>query len=190
MYQREIIRFAPDIPIQVVLDSGPHGKLHSSGDYQYIVNGNRGIVFGPPPFRDAIIRSGAQKGDAIEIVMHLQGGKQLFDVYRISDAREPNQPESRLRGNYPAGTTTNGVRRLPADPPAPTPGQPVTRPAAAPEPERGTSHLSQCMCMAIDVAAQAQDYARLKGISVQFTGAEIQDLGVTLYINDCKREGY
>jgi hypothetical protein len=178
---RSVIKFNPNLPVDVRLDYGPEGKLHErTGDYQYTVNGNSCVMFLPETARNQLLRTHAAKGDLVRICKTVSGRSVTWNVEVLSDAAEP-APGPRIVA--PAPARTNGVARGNA----PT-GGPETNGAnaLAPQPAqvRGHSHLAQALCLAIDAAIQASEYARSQNFSVTFLGSDIRAMANTVMIQD------
>lgn len=201
--QREILKFQADVPVTVVLDKSPESAQQKENDrgvyYQFAVNNNSALMFLPPEGRDALFRARAKAGDLVQIVKTYRGKQQIFTAQTISDAAEPPAP-SNLRGNYPHGSTTQGMSQAEArnaaffagrngngqgsaQPPIQPQAQPQ-RPVIAPAAMLASQHLMSCMCAAIDAAAEAQEYARGKGLGLTFLGTDIRAIAISIYIGD------
>lgn len=189
MTTRERIKPAADVPLVITLEdlNAPESHSQFTGlEYRYNVtrDGVACFVYLPAAAHQQIQRSLAQPGDQIELLKTARGN---YSVQVLSDAAEPQvaQPVSHLRGHYPNGTATNGAngnRNVHAMP-APQP------PAAAKKPERGSSHMAQCLCAAIDAAIEAQEYARTHNFSVTFLGSDVRAMANSLLIGDQQRGG-
>jgi hypothetical protein len=92
-------------------------------------------------------------------------------------ARAYYQPEPGVA----APQLTNGNRQIPyvgATPLKPkTPLSPVAQ------------QLAGTLCGAVDAAAEAEAYARGKGLSIQFTADDIRAIGLSIYIGTTRQQG-
>lgn len=185
---RERIKPAADVPLVVTLEdlNAPQSNSQYTGlEYRYNVTceGTPCFIYLPPQAHQQIQRSMAQPGDQIQILKCMRGRQATYSVMVLSDAAEPQQ-QSNLRGHYPNGTATNGHHANGRVQQMPQPAQQQSRPAA-----RGSSHMAQCLCSAIDAAVEAQEYARGKNFSVTFLGSDIRAMANSLLIGDQQRGG-
>lgn len=132
--QREIIRLAYDQPVTVVLDfaDGIQVEGRYGIEFQYTVNNNNAMLYLPPAGRAALLQSGAQPGDSVQIIKSKRGRETLFSAALVGDASEVppslHQPSKRY-------SNTHGVKfpnrcyanpALDAAAPAPSPNGHVT----------------------------------------------------------------
>jgi hypothetical protein len=182
--RREIIRPSYD-PIVVTLDKGAHGSIQREGqygvDYQYIVNNGSGSMYVPKAGKDAIARTNAAPGEAIEICKSQSRSGTLYVATKVNDAQEPEEPE------------------LAEEPPPPQVPQVVTRPVnghanghavaapAPPAPQRGG--FARYLCGAIDAMLEARGYAQERGLELDTPSWEdVRAIANTVYIQKCKAE--
>lgn len=178
--QREMISFNPNIPVEVILDYGPEGRLHEkTGNYQYTVNGNRNVMFLTPAARNQLARTTAQAGDTVRICKTVDGKSTLWRIAVVSDAAEvvpaPPPPQNGPRIVAPAQPRSNGANAL-----APDPSYPIV------------DRYRRIMT----TSAQAAKLAHLEIISDPFwadldkpTWEDIRAIGVHWAITQERREG-
>jgi len=190
--QREVIKPQADVPVVVKLDKGPEGQEREGRygiDYQYTVNGDRGVMWLPKEARDHLVRCGAQAGDEVQIVKSLRGRIAQWSVQVMPDSNElaPPPPPRRLPAPPPppqqnghANGYTNGHGNGSAGHPTPTPVQPSTaqRPAA--------QWMAGALCASIDASIAATNYAKDRGIELKFNEEDIRSMAATMYINASK----
>jgi len=173
---REKIRLSSDSPTIVTLEEADghetRSQITGATEYRYSVlcQGTPGFLYLPAAARQELLRQAAQPGDQVRILKQVHGREATYSIQLL---REP----SRLRGHYPVGATTQNGHLRPV-PPRPSLAAAETRPL------RGSSHLAQCLCAAIDAAIEAAEYARSKNFSVTFLGSDIRAIANSLYIND------
>lgn len=160
--QRNILKFQPDSPVLVTLDYGPEGKQHTNTrgeiDFQYTVNGNQDIFWLPPAGRDALLRSGAQKGDQVEITRVLRGHVESFSA-RLVGRSQPANGNAYRADNGPQPVNGNGNGHYNGNGGN---GQPVQPPQKAPEPPPNNTadYISGYLCAAVDASIRMQKYAQ------------------------------
>jgi len=193
--QREVVKLSTDIPVTVLLDRGPEGFEREGKfgvDYQYTVNRDAGIMWLPRQARDAVIRSGAQAGDEVEILKQQHGNATTYRVRRLSDAAEAPAPAPKPVPAKPRAATPIPARAYyqPETAAAPAPRQAETQPTeAAAEVHPITRRLMSCLCSAIDACSEAETYARSKHFGdLEFTSEDIRAAALTIFIN-LSREG-
>lgn len=179
--QREVIRPMVDQPVVVKLDKsdGVQREGKYGIDFQYTVNDDSGVMWLPRDGRDALLRAGAQAGDAVEILKEKRGRDFIFNVRLVGDAFESNLKMA-INGNghnaapiprrayYQPGVATapprsNGSQGTPAG-------------AGAP------SLLGRCLREAIDAIEDATAYGAHKGRKLEFNEEDIRTCGLSLYI--------
>jgi hypothetical protein len=136
---RTVLKFNPNLPVDVRLDYGPEGKLHEkTGDYQYTVNGNSCVMFLPDVARNQLLRTHAAKGDLVRICKSVAGRSTTWNVEVLPDASDPagppntNSVPARPAGPRIVAPRTNGANALAARP------QPAGAPSSHPLVERYT----------------------------------------------------
>jgi hypothetical protein len=143
---RTVLKFNPNLPVDVRLDYGPEGKLHEkTGDYQYTVNGNSCVMFLPDTARNQLLRTHAAKGDLVRICKSVAGRSTTWNVEVLSDAAEP-EPTPTPGPRVVAPARTNGANALQPKPITPLAAhqpearkpQPVSASASHPLVERYT----------------------------------------------------
>jgi hypothetical protein len=215
MISREIVRPQFNQPLVVTVDHDPSQAPAKEGqwgtDFAFECNHNSVLMYAPPQAKEKMLELGARAGDTVELVKFKRGKTVYVNVRRVSDAAEPEagsrKPEGpRLLGNY--GPKDEGsVVRPPIGQPKPNGDfpkrayyQPETRdelepkgnghaPAPAKPAHRAASHLEQSLCLAIDAAIGAQEYARAKNFSVTFLGSDIRAMANSVLIGDQQRNG-
>lgn len=188
--QREIIKLSDSQPTVVKLDFGPEG-IERTGkmgkQYQYTLNDDSCVMWVAPAVRDAIMGSGAQAGDSISI----QKYRGQFHVAVLGDAQEPPQPPR-----------TSSEDRPPYHSPEPGPRAverraPRTRAVtAAPKPAEVIAeirpHLLMMVAgsfrMAVDALEDAAQYAKEKGMTLQFNEEDVRTTANTIFIQ-VQKEG-
>jgi hypothetical protein len=157
------------------------------------VNNGKGVMYLPAEGREALLQSGAAAGEDVAI---RRLGKGRWEAERIApDLPFPSQPEARQAEETDQPPPSRPAKRaLPerlftrpepqgaSEPPSPP--EPVALPAAA---VTASQHMMSCYSVAVDVAAEVQEYARRKGINIAFTGSDIRAMGITVYIGDNQR---
>lgn len=193
--QREIVRITPNTPAIVKLDFGPEG-IEREGkfgvQYQYTLNDDCGVMWLPAEGRNALIRSGAEAGDSVRILKTAKG----FDVRVISDAAELEagepepEPEPEPERKPPARIHTPG--KLPAklyD----TNGRAVAAPAKAPARPAETWPLAEVskslFRVAVEVLADAKQYAAEIGLDIEPTANDVNKLGMSFLIQRSRNGG-
>jgi hypothetical protein len=176
--RREYIRPNFD-PVIVTLDKGPDVCTQREGqdgvDYQYFVNSNSCIMYLPKAGRDALVQSGAKAGDSVEICMSKgRAGATVYFAQRVNDSHEPAAPPARPLA---AVAVTEAPRATYA---------PV------PQPQQGGlnatgEQLAYCLKATIDALAIARDYAKTKGIELNFNEEDCRTLAVTAFISKAGR---
>lgn len=197
--QREVIKPKIDVPVIVCLDQGPEGQQKQGQygiDYQYTVNHDTGVMWLPRSGRDAILKSGAQAGDTVEIIKVKRGANTHFVATLVGDRhetqpaaarREATQPNIPARAYYKPATgaaapeLTNGNGQIPFV------GATPLRPSVPLSPV--AQQLAGTLCAALDAAAEAEAYARQKGLSIQFTADDIRAIGLSIYIGVTRQQG-
>jgi hypothetical protein len=153
-------------PSGTEVDSQVNGK-----EWRYLVqhDGRPCIMYLPRPGHDAIQRIAPGAGDVIELMRFKRGNTEGY-VANYPDGDRNAPPSS--NGHNGNGYHQNGHSAAP--------------PAAA-APQRGSSHLARALCLAIDAAVEASEYARSKNFSVTFLGSDIRAMANTVMIGDQKR---
>ncbi len=154
--RREQIRLEDGGRVTVRIDGRPDGTPTSKGDFQFFLNDGRSIMWVPRECRDAIVASGVQPGQEVTI---MRSG----DIYTAGRPGTRPSPAQQAAQANPHPTNQSGPRAV--------------------EP-RGSSHMAQCMILAVDAASEAAEHARQIGFSVTFLGADIRAMANTLMIND------
>jgi hypothetical protein len=174
--RREYIR--PDFdPIVVTLDKGPEVCIQREGnkgvDYEYFVNNNSGIMYLPKAGRDALMQTGAQAGDSVEICKARRGNATLYFVHLVKDTHEPAPPPARQLAAV-------AVEEAPKATYAPQPQQVKAV-------NELSAQLAWCMHSAIDAMAAARDYAATRSLTLDTPSWEdIRALAITAYIQRSK----
>jgi hypothetical protein len=200
--QREIVKPNVDVPLKVRLDQGPEGQQKQGQygiDYQYTVNHDSGVMWLPLAGREALLKSGAQAGDDVEIVKILRGKAILFAATVVRDAHERQQaPVASAAPIRPNGQLPARAFYQPeaADDPARLTDRDIQIPRVSVTPARSQAPLSPVaqqlagtLCAAVDAAAEAEAYARGKGLSIQFTADDIRAIGLSIYIGTTRQQG-
>lgn len=160
---REVIRPQFDEPCRVRLDKGPEGIQREGKygiDFEYVVNDDSAIMWLPKEGRDALLASGIQPGDEVQLVKSKRGKTLLFSAERISDAKEPAKP--------------NGHRY----PPPPLPESKYAKPNG--------NELTPWLCVAIDAACAAQAYAVERGLKLEFGAEDIRTFALSLWREEAR----
>lgn len=175
---REVIKPQPDIPIVVRLDKGPEG-LEREGrygvDYQYTVNGDRGVMWLPREARDQLVRCGAQAGDDVQIVKSMRGRAAVWSVQVVPDSNDPAPPAANQRTNGYVNGHSNGNGN----------GSGQAQPAAKPQ-RPAAQWMVAALCAAIDASLAAAAYAKERGLELNFNEEDIRSIAATMYIQASK----
>jgi hypothetical protein len=160
-------------PLVVRLDSPPEGLQTQSNfgngiEYQYFVNEGSGTTYLPAAGRDAIIASGAQAGDEIEICKSQRGRLQTYVCTVLRDSQEP--------------------------PPPPAPASAPPRPLAVVPPQQGqgkpelrATAISTCLRVAIDDMVEAREYASAKKLELDTpTWEDVRAIAISYFIQRSK----
>ncbi len=173
---RTEIKFRPNVPEQVVLDQSPEKAQEYESNYEgrenrfrHFCNGNRNFFYIDASVQKQLLRTRADAGDTIQITKTKDGDATLWRVEVL--APEQSQPSGPRVVNRTAGATALAP-------------QAHVQPANPPQVSRGTSHLAQALCLAIDAAIQASEYARAQNFSVTFLGSDIRAMANTVMIQD------
>jgi hypothetical protein len=195
---RQILKPQVDVPLVVLLDKGPEGKETTSqrGDlqYQYTVNNDACVMWLPPEARAAILRTGAQAGDQLQIVKSLRGNNAIWSVQVLADSEPPPPPPpTRMVAPRPTYAAAPSQNAAPSQPngnghhqaPAPTPLPPL---AAEPHP------IEQLMlrCFIAGGRTLWKAYLKLREEGCSYDTPTIEDVraaGITLYIERTKNGG-
>lgn len=187
MISRQKLTLPFDEPALVTLEQ-PRGRECSSQyngtEWRYnVLRGEQPVfLYLPRQGHEAIQQLAPRAGDVVELLRMKRGDREVYD------ARYPDSAPRSVRVVAPAAYQPNYENDTHA--PARSPHQNDYRNGANNgQSKRGSSHLAQCLVRAIDDVVEAQEYAREKGLSIQFTGADIQDIAVTYYINDQRNGG-
>lgn len=188
--QRDVIRLQFDEPCVVRLDKGAQGIQREGQygvDYQYTCNGDSAVMWLPKAGRDALLQSGAQPGEQVQITKARRGREIVFFVRR-GGGDAPPAPGRPAQGNG-NGNGTGHAHRMPprawADPPQETAAPPVAAPSFPPV----ARQLASCLCAAIDAAAEAEVYAKSKGLPVEFNAGDIRAIALSVYIGAQRNGG-
>ena len=182
---RTILKPQVDVPLSVQLDKGPEGKQVESqrGDtqYQYTVNNDAGVMWLPPEARAAILRTGAQAGDWVQIVKSLRGRNAIWNVQVLADSAEPppppEPPPSRMVAPRPPYTNGNGSQlgghhqagaAAYQPPPAPAPA-----PLATPQ---GSMEDVMTRCLEISARAHWRAYQAARAAGIDIEGPNWEDV--------------
>jgi hypothetical protein len=174
-------------PIVMLLDRGPEGKQVTNlgrVEFQYCVNEDRGIIWLPPEGRAAILRSGAQRGDQIQLMQTSKG----WSAQRLGDSPAPPEPPTRMVAPRPAYSNGNGHHEPP--PPAAPPKPPVPMPQLAAEPHPIEALMFRCFVAGGRTLWRA--YQKLLAEGCDYDKPQIEDVraaGITLYIERTKNGG-
>jgi hypothetical protein len=202
---RQILKPQVDVPLVVLLDKGPEGKETTSqrGDlqFQYTVNDDSCVMWLPPEARAAIMRSGAQAGDTVQLVKSLRGKNAFWNAQVLPDAAEPPPPppaNTRLvaprpayayqpnnendefakvdpRYSQPNGRAQAGAARLNPPPTA----------AATQADGLNTAAGKRCFQAAIDVLAAARHYAQeTYHWDLEVNAEDVRALGISFLIGE------
>lgn len=191
MTQREILKPQMNVPLTVHLDQGPEGKEKTGQygtDYQYTVNQNAGVMWLPAEGRDALIQSGAQAGDDVQIVKSMRGKQVVWSAQVVSDAAEVPAASNGVQVSYTSGVKFPArVYAQPAQAPVAAPRTaPAPRPAPQPQPETRITpvamQLASCFCAAIDACLEAETYAKSKGLAIEFNAEDLRAVALSVYI--------
>jgi len=187
---RQILKPQADVPLIVKLDKGPEGKETSSRgelQYMYTLNDDSSVMWLPPEARTALLRTGAQPGDLIEIVKSLRGRTAIWNVQVVPDAQEPPARGMRMLAPRPAPETqpqySNGRNVQHSNGGS---NQPQAQPAKNVSPV--SQQLADCLRAAIDASMEAQEYAHSLGGELHFNEEDIRAMGLSIYIGR-QREG-
>jgi hypothetical protein len=170
---RDVIKFRKNTPVTVKLDRGPEGKLHTSGDYQYVVNDNAGIMFLPPAARVHLQRTHAAAGDEVAIT------KMADDSWRcevLSDARtDYSEPlKQSIHQVQQQRQPTNGATAL----------APRNQPVQQPVQQLGTHDLlARFFVLAGRALRMAHQQLGTEGIEIEpFNWEDVRASGISLFI--------
>ena len=166
---RQILKAQADVPLVVLLDQGPEGKeTRSQRDgalqYQYTVNDDKGVMWLPPEARAAILRTGAQAGDQIEILKSLRGKNAFWNVQVLSDASEP--APTKMVAPRPAYRNGNGHPAA------------ASQPAAAPATVHPHEEL-MARCIELGARANLKAHAALKAAGIELDEPTWEDARAT-----------
>jgi hypothetical protein len=183
---RQILKAQVDVPLCVLLDKGPEGKETTSRgetQYQYTLNNDSCVMWLPPEARTAIMRTGAQAGDEIQIVKSLRGRNAIWNVQVLADAREPEPPPpaptARMvapRPQYTNGTANDFPRQDPRLAEQLRASQPQPAPAA--QPTTTTYPMEDIMARCLEVSARAnwRAYKAAQAAGIQIEGPNWEDV--------------
>ena len=210
--QREILKPAYDTPLIVKLDFGPEGVERDGKfgmQYMYTLNDDAGCMFVDPPARQAILASGAEAGDTIQLVKTKRGKDTVYSAAIVGDAAEAPAPPPSTRERIAPRTGTAASRlpqrayHQPQPAERPASAAPEQRPAAsrhadaptaamtvrAPEPAPGRMTMSDLLRHAVNACAEAQTYAQQRGLEIRFTSEDIRAIALSVYIGAQRNGG-
>lgn len=180
--RRDVIKFDSNVPVIVKLDyaDGREGENKNGKYVLYTVNDDAAAMFLTPTAHLALQRSHAQAGDHVQITKVQHGQNATSWDVRVMPPSEPPTPPA------PGPRAVESSRAYLPPPQQRTQGANALAPQATPaaHDQRGTSHLSHALCLAIDAAVEASEYARSRNFSVTFLGSDIRAMANTVMIND------
>lgn len=195
---RQILKPQVDVPMVVLLDKGPEGKETTSqrGDlqYQYTLNNDACVMWLPPEARSAIMRTGAQAGDEIQIVKSLRGKNAIWNVQVVPDSAPP-PPASRMVAPRPAYSNGNGhsaPQQHWENEPQPTTPRP--QPAPAQQPATTTTYpMEEVMARCLEISARANwrafQAAKAAGIAIEGPNWEdVRAAAISIFIERSRNQ--
>jgi hypothetical protein len=163
-----------DVPLRVRLDASAEGLYQAQSqwpDYKYTVNNGKGNMYLLPQAREALIRSGAQAGDDVEILKRQDGRGSVYEVKILT-------PKAAVVARPVPARPTNGH-------PAPPPPVPADETGE----QRIGRRVKVCGRIALDAIADWEAYSAKLGVQMQFESDDVRALAITLLIEIMRREG-
>ena len=199
-----IIRFEPNVPVEVALKFGAGKEVESRiqgapNQMMYTICGGD-TMYLPLSVAEQITRLGIEREELMSICKTVRGNVTRWEVKRISEAAEPavtaamapvqSMLENQLVRSIDQAKKAqraSSSQDSPAAPPATaqlTTQQPSNVTALTTVGQTGLSLLlAGCMTAAIDGAVLARDYAHSKGLTLALSEESIQDLATSLLIH-------
>lgn len=196
-----------DVPLVMRLDRGPDGKevqsLRGDRQYQYTVNDDSGIIWLPPEARTALMRTGAQAGDHVQLVKSLRGRNAIWNAEVLPDADVQQQPSRMVapraayqaprqmpNGHTPERRTSEDHPPYLPPPPDPQPRPQPAAPAAAAAPLR----IGDIMQRALEISARANwsAYLAAKAAGCEIdapTWEDVRAAGISMFIEHNRNGG-
>lgn len=169
--ERQKVTFERNQPELIKLDRDSSKEVPGRRGPQFmrILDGDTRILFADPDLENAIVQSGARKGDVAQIVKRANGWE--VGIMPDTAARKPQ--------TYTSWAAQQPATQQPAQQPAATKAPPELKTSRAVE-------LAAALETAIDAAMSAERYAASKGHPITF---ETQDIRAMANSIICRSEG-
>jgi hypothetical protein len=186
--QREIVKLKVNSPLIVQLDFGPEGIQRDGKhgvQYQYTLNDDTCVMWVDGDVRAALMASGAEAGDAVEIV---KTAREVRVKVISSDSYEPGEPAPAPAPRALPAPAPTPTHRAPAGPRAVPPARQITGSAAntAPTVYPMQEILENCFRIAARAVAAGIEESKAVGGPVDVTFEDVTKTAISLLIDRAK----